>query len=192
MASELKDLMAGELSQRYGEGTDYLVVGYTRLTGSETTDLRRRLRAQNVRMEVVKNSIARRALEASGLGGGVPFLDGPSALVTGEAELPELCRVMADCTKQLPEKLVLRGGVMGELVLDAGAALRLARIPPLPVLHAQIAGCFQTPIANVAAMFLSLHRSLVCALEGIRKQKEEGAGPPEADASPHASDPQPA
>ena len=68
---------------------------------------------------------------------------------------------------------------MDGVALMPEAISRLARIPPLPVLHAQIAGGILAPIAGVAAVFQSLLRNVACALEGIRKQKE-GEAPPSA------------
>jgi len=177
MPSEIKTLMAEELSRRYPSGTDYLVVGYTKLTGVETTALRRTLRERGVRMNVVKNRIAARALAAGGLGEGARFLRGPSALFSGDIEMPELCRIVKECREKLEKKLLVRGGMMNGAVLMPEIIGRLASIPPLPVLHAQIAGSFQAPIAGAAAAFQSLLRSLARALEGIRKEKEGDSSP---------------
>lgn len=172
MVSELKQLMARELAGRYGEVADYVVVGYTGLKGQETTELRRKLREHNARMEVVKNSIAERVLRECGLGEGAVFLDGPSALVTGDIEMPALCRVIADLQKDYEEKFTVRGGLFDGAALDAAAVERLASIPPMPVLQAQIIGSVYGQLASVAGAFQAVSRSLACALEAIRGQKE--------------------
>ena len=177
MPSELKVLMADELAGFYPAGSDYVVVGHTRLSGSETINLRKMLRDRGLRMRVVKNSLAARALEASGLAEGSRFLHGPCAFVVGDIEMPEMCRIVTECAREFEEKFVVRGGMMDGMALMPEAISRLASIPPLPVLHAQIAGGILAPIAGVAAAFQSLLRSVACALEGIRKQKE-GKAPP--------------
>lgn len=177
MPSELKHLMAQELAERYGKCTEYLVVSQTKLNGLEATDLRRTLREQHIRMEVVKNRIAARALESVGLGAGAELFQGSSALVTGDMEMPGLCKVLKECAGKFANKLIIRGGLMGGNVLTPKDVNRLAGIPPLPVLHAQIAGGIQAPIAGVASAFQSLLRCLAYVLEGIRKQKEGEASP---------------
>lgn len=177
MPSELKNLMAEELARRWQKGTDYVVVGYTKLSGPEMTELRKTFRGSQVRMEVVKNSVAVRALEAAGLAAGCRFLDGPSALVTGRVEMPVLCRLITDCARKYEAKLPVHGGMMGGSVLTPQLVSQLASIPPLPVLHARMAGSILAAVAGVAGVFQSLLRSLACALEGIRKQKEGGASP---------------
>ena len=172
MPSELKMLMSDELAARYAAGTDYIVVGYTKMSGQETTALRKKMREQGLRLEVVKNRIAARTLTANEVSSGARFLAGPSALVTGEVETPTMCKLVTAYAKEYKDKFTIRGGVMDGEMLEPETVGDLADIPPLPVLHAQIVGSFQAPLTALAAAFQSLPRSLVCALEGIRKQKE--------------------
>jgi len=175
MASEVKILMERELAAMYPPGTDYLILGYSRLSGLETAELRRTLRAEGIRMRVVKNSIARRALEASGLGEGARFLQGPSAIVTGTCDMPELCRAIMRVVKTYEEKLVVRGGQFGRMALDPEAVARLAAVPPMPVLRAQFIGGVSGVLARLAGAFGGVARSLAIALEAVRRQKESAA-----------------
>ncbi len=189
MPNKLNLKIAQELGERYPKGTDYLVVGWNKLTGIETTELRKVLRAGKARMEVVKNTLAARTLKDGGMGGGTQFLQGPSALVTTEGELPALAKLVTELVAKYEERLFVRGGLMGDSVLTPAGVKQLASIPALPVLHARFAGSVQAPIARVAGALQSISRSLACALEGIRKQKESSAPP--APPSPAASEPAP-
>ena len=172
MPSELKELMAAELGRECVDGADYVVVGFVGLTANETMLVRRRMRERGARMRVVKNSIARRVLDTGGLRAGAQYVDGPSALVMGEEEMPALCRLVVDLAKEYEQKFFVRGGLFESAGLDAGGVGRLALIPPLPVLRAQIVGGVYSQLAGVASMFQCIARSLACALEGIRKIKE--------------------
>lgn len=176
MPSELKELMAKELGQAYSEGTDYVVVGFDGLAGNDTMLLRRKMRESSARMRVVKNSIVRRVLEGANLGAGVEYVDGPSALVTGEAEMPALCKLVADLAKKHKEQFFVRGGLFEGAALDAAGVGRLALIPPMPVLQSQIVGSVYGQLAGVASAFQCIARSLACALEGIREKKAEAEG----------------
>lgn len=189
MANKLNQKIAQELGQRYPKGTDYLVVGWNKLTGIETTELRKTLRAGKVRMEVVKNTLAARTLSDAGIGGGAKYLQGPSALLTADVSMPEMAKLVTEVVKKYEERIYVRGGFMTDTVLTPEAVVQLASIPPMPVLHAKIAGSIQAPIAQVAGAFQSITRSLACALEGIRKQKESSAPP--ATPPPAASEPAP-
>ena len=174
MPSEVKELMEAELARAYPEGTDYLVVGFTGLMANEATALRRKMRLAKARMRVVKTSIARLALDRSGLGAAARFVDGPSALVTGEVETPELCKLVAELAKEYEQKLIVRGGLFNGDALDAPAVAQLAKIPPMPVLRAQMASGVYGQIAGVASAFQSIARGIACALDGIRKLKDAG------------------
>ena len=178
MPRELNRLMAAELEQRFRKGDDYVVVGFAKLTGPETAELRKTLRSGKIRMEVVKNSVAARVLEAGGLGAGAAFLQGPCALIAGEVALPSICKVLVEQSKKLENRIWIRGGVMDGAAVDPAGIAQLAKIPPLPVLHAMMAGSLCAPITRLAGSFQSISRSLACALEGIRKQKEGMSPPP--------------
>ena len=140
MPRELNRLMAAELEQRFPKGADYVVVGFAKLSGPETAELRKTLRGGKIRMEVVKNSVAVRALEAGGLGAGAAFVQGPCALVAGEVALPAICKVLVEQSKKLENRIWIRGGVMDGAAVDRAGIAQLASIPPLPVLRAQMAG----------------------------------------------------
>ena len=177
MPSKLNLMISEELSRRYPAGSGYLVVGCERLNGIENTEFRRLLRGSRIRMQVVKNSLAARALTANGIGQGARFLNGPSALVTGPIEMPSLCKVVSELIKKYEGKVAIRGGLMGGMALTPESVAQLAAIPPLAALHARFAGSVQAPIARLASTFQGIARSLACALEAIRNQKE-GSVPP--------------
>ena len=177
MPSNLNLMISEELSKRYPAGTGYLVLGCEKLDGHQNTEFRRLLRESGIRLQVVKNSLATRALTANGIGGGTQFFSGPCALVSGKGEMPNICKVVTELVKKYEGKVVIRGGLMGELALTPAAVTQLAAIPPLPVLHAKFAGSVQAPIARLAGAFQGIARSLACALEAIRNQKE-GSVPP--------------
>jgi len=172
MPKELNRLIAAEMERRYPRGTDYLVVGFEKLSGPETAQFRRLLRESRICFEVVKNSVAARALEGSGLGAGAKFLQGPCALITGQAEMPAICRIIVEQSKKLENRISIRGGFMDGAACEKAAITMLASIPPMAVLRAQMAGSLRAPMARTAGAFQSIFRSLACALEGIRKLTE--------------------
>ena len=159
------------------------MVGFERLTGPETAQFRKLLRDSRIRIEVVKNSVAARVLEGSGIGAGSKFLQGPCALVTGQVDLPAICKIMVEQSKKLENRISIRGGYMDGAAYEKAGITVLASIPPMAVLRAQMAGSLRAPIARTAGAFQSIFRSLACALEGIRNQKEGMSPPPSPQAA---------
>jgi large subunit ribosomal protein L10 len=183
MPKELNRLIAAEMGQQYPQGANYLVVGFEKLSGPETAQFRRLLRDSRIRFEVVKNSVAARVLEGSGLGAGAKFLQGPCALVTGPTDLPAICKIIVEQSKKLENRISIRGGFMDGAAYERAGIALLASIPPMAVLRSQMAGSLRAPMARVAGAFQSIFRSLACALEGIRKQKEGMSPPPSPQAA---------
>jgi large subunit ribosomal protein L10 len=183
MPKEINRMIAAEMEQRYPKGTNYVVVGFEKMTGPETALFRKLLRDNRMLFEVVKNSVAARVLEDSGLGAGAKFLKGPSALVSGAAELPSICKMMVEQSKKLENRIFIRGGYMDGAAYEKAGVIALASIPPMPVLRAQMAGSLRSPMARTVGAFQSITRSLACALEGIRKQKEGMSPPPSPQAA---------
>jgi large subunit ribosomal protein L10 len=183
MPKEMNRMIAAELEQRYPKGTNYVVVGFEKLTGPETAQFRKLLRDSRIRFEVVKNSVAARVLEGSGLGAGARFLQGPCALVTGQTDMPTLCKMMVEQSKKLENRVSIRGGFMDGAAYEKAGITLLASIPPMAVLRAQMAGSLRAPMVRAAGAFQSIVRSLACALEGIRKQKEGMSPPPSPQAA---------
>jgi large subunit ribosomal protein L10 len=178
MPKEINRMIAAEMEQRYPKGTNYLVVGFEKLTGPETAQFRKLMRDNRVHFEVVKNSVAARVLEDSGIGAGKKFLQGPCALVSGPVEMPAICKLMVEQSKKLENRISIRGGCMDGAAYEKAGIAILASIPPMPVMRAQMAGSLRAPAARTVGAFQSIVRSLACALEGIRKQKEGMSPPP--------------
>ncbi len=85
MSKTIKGMITEELRKRYAGMKDACVVDLTGMSVLEQEDLRGRLRKKSARLEVVKNSLARRAFRESVLEPLGDALVGPCALVTSSS-----------------------------------------------------------------------------------------------------------
>ena len=69
-------------------------------------------------------------------------------------------------------KLKLKAGLLGDKILTIADIKALASLPSREVLIAQLLGTMQAPIRNFVGVLAAVPRSLVYALEAIRKQKK--------------------
>jgi len=83
MSKPVKELVRKELVKRFDGLASLAIVGFTRLDAVTTNVIRGRLRQKDIRMTVVKNSIARQAFQAVGLDDAAGLLDGPCAVAYG-------------------------------------------------------------------------------------------------------------
>src|SRR5678816_1350534 len=104
MSKLVKDLITKELTTRLKELEGVAVINPRGIDGNKNHGIRRRLREKGMRMTVVKNTLARRAVEGGKLQGFDKLLDGPSAVIYGKASAAEIARqLMAE--KKLDETL---------------------------------------------------------------------------------------
>ena len=126
-----------------------VVTHYLGLTVAEMTDLRGRLRAQGAKLKVVKNTLARKAMNGASDGAHALF-KGPVAIAYAPDPV-SAAKVVTDYAKG-NDKFVVVGAVMGEQVLDAKGVGALATLPSLDQIRGQLIGLIQAPATKVAAV----------------------------------------
>ena len=123
--------------------------------------------------KVFKNSLARRAVEASGLDELVPLLLGPTAIAFVQGDAVVAAKALRDFGKA-NEALVLKGGLLGPRILTPGEIDELADVEPREVLLARLAGGFQAPLNKAAGLFSSVHPQLRVRRQGVRRPAGRG------------------
>lgn len=138
---------------------------------SDVEILRRSLSTVSTELAVVKNSLGRRALTASGLNALEPLLEGTSLLGVSRADPVAASRVLVTFAKE-HEGFTVRGAVVEGQTLPLGDIQALAELPPRQVLLAKLFGSMQAPIARFVGVLGGVPRQLVTAMEVIRQLKE--------------------
>jgi large subunit ribosomal protein L10 len=127
-----------------------VVTHYMGLTVAEMTELRSRLRKENAKITVVKNTLAQKALVGSKSEVGSFLFAGPVAIAYG-ADPVSAAKVVTQYAKD-NDKFSVVGGMMGDVVLDQAAVKSLAALPSLDQIRAQLVGLLQTPATRVAGV----------------------------------------
>jgi large subunit ribosomal protein L10 len=146
---------------------------YRGLTVEHLNALRKTARERGVYLHVLKNTLARRAVQ------GTPFevasgaMVGP--LIYGFSEdAVAAAKVLADFAKG-NDKLIVKAGAYAGKPLDANGVKALAAIPSREVLIAQVAGLLKSPIQRLAGV-----------LAAVAQKKGGGAEASAAEAAPAA------
>lgn len=128
-----------------------VVVGhYSGLSVAEMTVLRRRLRDAGGELKVVKNRLAKIALEGAPQSAGAHLFTGPTAIAFSED--PVAATKVAVAYAKEKEQFVLLGALMGDQVLDKQGVQALATLPSLDELRGKIIGLIQAPATKVAGV----------------------------------------
>ena len=168
------------------DGSDAAVLTeYRGLTVAELAQLRGSLRPAGTEYKVFKNSLARRAVEASGIEGLLPMLSGPTAIAFVHGDAVIAAKALRDFGRTNPA-LIIKGGLLGPRVLTPAEVAELADIEPREVLLARLAGGFQAPLTKAAGLFQAFTRNFAYALLAYVDQRVEGG---EALPEPAADEP---
>lgn len=162
------------LAGRLKRSPTVYVTDFTGLNVAKATELRRRLRAAGVEYVVVKNTLARRALDAAAVPALSEHLAGPTALVLAGRDPVGAAKVLADFAKE-NEKPKVRVGLVDGKAVSADQVKRLASLPSKQELLAQLGGAFQAPMAGFLGAMQGLLQMTVGALEALRTQRAAGA-----------------
>lgn len=134
----------------FAESGVVVVTHYSGLTVAEMTGLRTRLREQGGALKVIKNRIAKLALDGKGGEDAQALFQGPVAIAYSPDPVAAP-KVVADFAKE-NGKLVLIGGLMDETVLDESGVQSLAKLPSLDQLRGKLVGLIQAPATKVAGV----------------------------------------
>jgi len=184
-----KERVIEELTERLSSADALLVADYRGLTNSQLASLRVELLKHGAKLSVVKNTLTRRAAEAAGADALLAMLEGPTAIAFVEADgnAVAVAKALSDAAKDT-KILALRGGVLSGNPITGDEIERLAKLPPLEVLQAQLVGVIVAPLTQLAAVLNAPLQNLVGLINARIAQLEEGGDTSGSEASAAATE----
>lgn len=151
-----------------------VLTDYRGLTVQQLSDLRRQLRTAASEYRVVKNRLARLAIQGSALGSLGPHFKGPTGMAVSKQDPVALAKTLQAFVRINPALQVKAGYAEGR-VLRPEDVRALAEVPPREVLLGQLVGGLQAPIAALVTTLEGMLRSLVSVLEQVGTLKAASA-----------------
>jgi large subunit ribosomal protein L10 len=170
-----KEARVEELKKQLTSKSSVLVGDFTGMDVATATEMRRKMREASVEYRVVKNSLAKLAMEEAGFGALTEHMTGPNGFVMTDGDAAVAAKIMVEFekTKKTPQ---IRVGIIDAAIVTAADVRRIAELPSREVLLAQIAAGFQAPVAGLARLLNELTRTLVATLDAVAKQKGAESG----------------
>ena len=151
-----KQAVVADLTEQLKGAASGVLVDYKGITVAEDTALRVELRQNEVQYGVVKNTLARFALNNVGLESLDEVLNGTTSLATSAGDPIAPMRVVNKYAKQLGDRFNIKGGFMDGKVLSLEEILALAELPAKDVLQAQALGMMLAPITSLAIVLKAI------------------------------------
>jgi large subunit ribosomal protein L10 len=170
---EQKQAMVAEVASKLVAAQAVIVAEYRGLDVARVTQLRAKARKSGLYLQVLKNTLARRAVK------GTPFekltekMVGP--LMYGIAQDPVAgAKVLSEFAKE-NEQFVIKAGAMPNSVMSVQDIKALATLPSRDELLAKLAGTLQAPIAKLVRTMNEVPGKFVRALAAVRDAKQQAA-----------------
>ncbi len=166
-----KEAIVAEVADKASRAAAMYFADFTGLTVEEATELRREFRKAGVEYKVVKNTLAKKALErVTGYDRVYEKLVGPTGIAFsyGDAVAP------AKIIKKFNEKsgkLTLKVAVLEKQVFDGSQLDQLSKLPTRQELMAGVVGSIHAPISGVVGAIGAVMRDLVNVIDAIEKKK---------------------
>ncbi len=181
MSKLLKQKIADELRQRYGEMRDCVLMKYEGLDVQGVNALRAHLRGSDIKLNVVNNRLAAMVLKEMEFSIEEDLFKGPTAIAWGGEDAISAPKVITEWirAKKGRAKIVqIKGGFLDRSAVDAKGARDLANIPPRPVLLGLLLGTIISPMTRFLGMLTSHQSRFVGLLNALieKREKEEPAG----------------
>jgi len=168
-----KKEVVAEMSARLKKAQTVVLAEYRGLGVEAITALRSQARASGVYLRVVKNTLARRAVQGTAFEKLADQMVGP--LAYGISDDPVAAAKVLHAYAKGNEKLVIKGGAMSGQVMSAKEVGQLATMPSREELLAKLLGTMQAPIAKFVQTLNELPARFVRTLAAVRDQKEKAA-----------------
>lgn len=164
-----KDQLVAELTEKLKSASALYYTDFSGLNVKRMTDLRRRLRKAGVEYVVIKNTLALRAVNESGLAGS--RLRGPTGLVVSRDPVVA-AKVLSDFAKENDQKPEVKGGLLEGKAITVDQVKQLANLPSREQMLAELGAGLQSPLAGFVGALNGLLSMFAGALEALRTQRE--------------------
>jgi len=168
---EIKQQRVDELREKFSKATMAVVMEFSGLGVLEMTELRHKLRAAKGELQVVKNTLARRAAEGTIMTATQEAFQGPIAVTFGYADPVAPAKILKEFVDTRTEKIKVKIGVIEGQVLDSKSIKMFASLPKKEILIADLMSRMQSPMRGLVGGLQGILTKLVLALSAVRDQQ---------------------
>ena len=168
---EQKKAIVAEVAEVASGAYSAIAAEYRGLSVGEMTELRAQARSNGVYIRVIKNSLARRAMEGTDFACMAEGMTGPLVMAFSQEDPGAAARVIKDFAKG-HDKLVVRLVSVGGKLLAPSDIEALAKMPTYEQAISILMGTMKAPIQKLASTLNEVPGKLVRTIAAVRDAKE--------------------
>ena len=151
---ETKKAAVGEIAAGIAGAQTMVIAEYRGISVASMTELRANARKEGVYLRVLKNTLARRAVEGTSFAGLADQMVGPLVYAASE-DAVAAAKVLHQFAKK-DEKIVIKAGSYNGEVLNVAQVSELASIPSREELLSKLLFVMQSPVSGFARALAAL------------------------------------
>ena len=170
-----KQAVVAEVAEQVSKAQVIVVAEFRGLKVGNITTLRKQARESGVYLRVLKNTLARRAVEGTAFAALADKMVGP--LIYGISTDPVAAAKVLNSFAKDNDKLVIKAGAMANYLMDVNGVKALATMPSRDELLSKLLGTMQAPITQFVRTLNEVPTKFVRGLAAVRDAKEKADAP---------------
>lgn len=163
-----------QIKEQFQQSSSAICVDFRGVNVEKITQFRRQVKDVSGNYQVVKNTLARRAIAETPFQELGQFLVGPTGIIFCQGEPMEPAKVATTFVKETNGALQIKGGIVDGTVFDAKGIEQVSKLPSRQEMLAQLVSNLQSPISGLVGTLEGVTREFVYTLQAIADQKAEG------------------
>ena len=164
-----KEAILAQYVEWVGRSQAVVLVEYSGLKMSNLDAIRLRIRDAGGEFHIVKNTLAKLALEKAGFKVPADYTEKSTAIGFAFSDPAGFAKALTEATKGM-EAVKIKGGFMGAVTLKPAEVKALASLPPLPVMRAQLLGLLQGPASKLVRTLAEPGRQVACVIKAYSEK----------------------
>ena len=167
-----KKIAVEELNEVANKAVSAIAADYHGTTVSELTKLRQEARDSSVHLKVIRNTLAKRALNDTKFSCFEDLLVGPTMLAFSLEDPTSAAKLVNNFTK-VNKNFQVKGISLGDSLLELSKLSVLANMPSRDEALAQLAGILNAPMTKFVSILNQVPSKLVRTLQAVKDQKQQ-------------------
>ena len=174
VSKERRAELIAEYTEWFKQSQAVVIASYQGVGTASLYRLRAKIHEAEGELHVVKNTLAGIALQNAGLPVPEEMLTGSAIIGFGTSDPTAVAKAMTAFAGEV-QKFEIKGGLLGNRIIDAAGVKALADLPPRPVLLGGLVATIQGPMSQLVNVINAPMRELAQVLKARSEQGQAAA-----------------
>lgn len=164
-AQKQKDLEA--LTEQLSTSNSAMIVSFTKLTAAKDQEFRNQLRSAGAKYQVVKNTLARRAVKGTPFEQAEEFFKGVTGIAWTDSDAVVLSKAVSKFVKDNADLYTFKAGVVDGKLYDQKQIEAIASLPSKEELMAKLLFIINAPAQRLATVIKAVPQNMAIVVKQI-------------------------